>query len=492
MKVKKIAIILKLLTVIILTVCLISCKEDPVIPQISEATISHLEFVNIIGEAEIDRENQTVTAQISDRPNSNMEQLILTFRLSNGATAFINDVEQFSGITANDFSVGDVEYKVVSGDKKTTKIWTVTILKRHDTATYKLNGLIKENTILTAAIYEVKDGLEIAPNIYLAIEPGTTFKLAPCARIILNDSSRFFANGTEANPIKFTSMNESNELGNGAWGDFYIKNPRVAEFTYCIFENGGGCNNRPLMFLENSNVGIKFCTFRNILNTGIFVDERSMFRIFEGNKMENVAETVENNYPIHFKNINSTLNIRNDNLINSEKGIFIETANISTNLTFSEQTCPYVFGTDISHSGENTVVFIQPGVKFMMKNGASINLGNGNSSIRFVAQGTQEKPIKFYSRENQPGSWQGIIFGSRVLAGSVLDYCEINFAGNGESGAIRCVGTDSTRLSISNSIIRNTNSHGIFVAKGATVQLDVGTIQFFNIPFGFSNYFFQP
>jgi hypothetical protein len=485
---KSITPIISLLIIIFISLSLNSCKDTPVIPQNAEAEIAHIEFANIIGEASIDRANRTVTAEIYDRPNSDMGQLVLLFVLSNGATAYIDDVEQISGATVNDFSVGEVIYTIVSGDGKTTKKWSVTILKRPDTATYQLNGFIKENTILSAATYEIKNDLEVAEGVYFAIEAGSTIKFVPNARMILNDSVRFFANGTASSPIKFTSMNASNGFDDNVWSDIYVKNPKEVEFSYCIFENGGGYNGRPLMYLENSVVGIKFCTFRNILNTGIYLDENSVFRIFEDNKFDNCGETVEGCYPIHLKDVNSILNFEGGNTINTSKGIYIETANITNNLTFVEQTCPYIIGSDITHSGNNIAVFIQQGVSIIMSSGKSINLGNNNSAIKFIARGTQEKPIKFSSKENQKGSWEGIIFGSRTLSGSMLEYCEINFAGNGEtSGAIKCIGTDSTSLSIINCTISNTNSHGIYVAKNSSVQMQ--GLQFFNI--GYINIYYE-
>ena len=487
---KTIAPIIPFLIITIIALCLNSCRDTPVIPQEAEAEITHLEFANIIGEASIDKANKTIRAEIYDRPNSDMEQLVLIFNLSNGATAYINDVEQISGTTVNDFSVGTVEYTVVSGDKKTTKKWSVTILKRPDTATYQLNGLIKENTILSAATYEIKNDIEVAKGVYLAIEAGSTLKFAPCVRMIFNDSTKFFAEGTASSPIKFTSMNGNSGVGN-VWSDIYIKNAIVTELSYCIFENGGGCNERPLIYFENSVAGIKFCTFRNILNTAIYLDATSMFRIFEDNEMENCGETVNGHYPIHLKNINSILNLEGGNAINTSKGIYIETTNISSNLTFTEQSCPYIIGSDITHSGNNIAVFVQQGVSIIMNNGKSINLGNNNSAIKFIARGTQEKPIKFYSKESQKGSWEGIIFGGKLLSGSLLEYCEIDFAGNGESsGAIKCIGTDSTGLSIINCTIKNTNSHGIYISKNSSVEIIEP--QFINIGFGFSNIYNQP
>jgi len=486
---KTIAPIIPFLIIAIITLTFNGCRDTPVIPQEAEAEISHLEFANMRGEAFIDRANRTIIAEIYDRPTSDMEQLVIIFRLSNGATAYIDNVEQISGATANDFSVGEVEYTIVSGDKKTTRKWSVTILKRPDTATYQLNGLIKENTILAMATYEIKNDIEIAKGVYLVIDAGSVLKFAPCVGMIFRGDNKFIANGTASSPITFTSLNESSGLGNGAWSDIHIKNS-IAELSYCVFENGGGCNDKPLIHFENSVAGIKFCTFRNVLNTAIYLDATSMFRIFENNDIENCGETVNERYPMHLKDVNSILNLEGGNTIKTEKGIYIETANISNNLTFTEQSCPYIIGSDITHSGNNIAIFVQHGVSIIMSNGKSINLGNNNSAIKFIARGTQEKPIKFYSKTTQKGSWEGIIFGNKLLSGSILEYCEIAFAGNGESGAIKCIGTDSTRLSIINCTIKNTNSHGIYIAKNSSVEMD--EINFINIGFGYVNIYYEP
>jgi len=71
----------------------------------------------------IDAEAHTVVVNMPD--DTDPSALVATFGLSDNATAFVGEVEQESGTTANDFT-SPVTYKVVAEDE-TEQEWTVIV-----------------------------------------------------------------------------------------------------------------------------------------------------------------------------------------------------------------------------------------------------------------------------------------------------------------------------------------------------------------------------
>ncbi|MDA3865159.1 MAG: M14 family zinc carboxypeptidase [Salinivirgaceae bacterium] len=70
--------------------------------------------------------NNTRTIAIMVNESTNVENLIAEFTLSEGATAYIGDIEQASGITSNNFS-SQVQYRIVAADGETERIWKVNV-----------------------------------------------------------------------------------------------------------------------------------------------------------------------------------------------------------------------------------------------------------------------------------------------------------------------------------------------------------------------------
>ena len=101
----------------------------------------------------------------------------------------------------------------------------------------KINGLINENTILTADhIYYVNGNLGINKGVTLTIEPGTRLEFA--AGVQLASFGKLVAKGTPANPIVFTK-----HTGESTWNGISTHsldgNPRHPSDTlsFCIIDN---------------------------------------------------------------------------------------------------------------------------------------------------------------------------------------------------------------------------------------------------------------
>jgi len=140
----------------------------------------------------------------------------------------------------------------------------------------------------------------------------------------------------------------------------------------------------------------------------------------------------------------------------------------------------------------NSSVVIEAGTLFDMFEGTSIRIAE-NANIKFTANGNKSQYIVFTCRNKKPGAWRGFFIGKNLLAGSVLKYCQIEYAGGNldaataNAGAINCQATDSV-FTIENCKISNPNSHGIYFHAGANAELINNNFE--NIPSGLENIYY--
>ena len=152
--------------------------------------------------------------------------------------------------------------------------------------------------------------------------------------------------------------------------------------------------------MNESQVGMTYCTLKNIYNTGIYLDEKSLFRTFENNTMNNVSEK-ENCYPIHFKTINTISTLGKNNVYNTSSGIYVETSDIKNNITLIGQNCPFIFAEDITCSGTDIAFFISEGSTIRLQEQKGIYLGM--NLLLFKAEGLPNNPVIFEGIEQIPG-----------------------------------------------------------------------------------------
>ena len=156
-----------------------------------------------------------------------------------------------------------------------TNIW------KSDEGPYYLNG-----------IYSIK------PDASLQIDPGTTIyfdisKNLKRSSIIAEFGSKFISNGTEANPIIYTSSSSSPKPND--WGNITFRENSMGRFDYSIFEyggendylnlNGGNTNYGVLNILSN-NLVVHNSIFRNLNNNGIYIEDEIAPYCIQGNRFE--------------------------------------------------------------------------------------------------------------------------------------------------------------------------------------------------------------
>jgi len=113
------------------------------------------------------------------------------------------------------------------------------------------------------------------------------------------------------------------------------------------------------------------------------------------------------------------------------------------------------------------------------------SLVNANSNGSISAVGTPDEPITFTRRDSGTGPWGGIQFTfsdspNNKLINTVVEYAGAS-VGNGK-GNIRLFGSagSPSQAEIRSSNIRNGETYGLWLHKGAKVNADVSTANSFS------------
>ncbi|HZY41732.1 MAG TPA: hypothetical protein VFF59_07000, partial [Anaerolineae bacterium] len=136
---------------------------------------------------------------------------------------------------------------------------------------------------------------------------------------------------------------------------------------------------------------------------------------------------------------------------------------IITNTTWLQISSPYdVCTTGITILPAATLT-IQPGVTVRFENAANNNL---NVMGALSAVGTLTQPITFTGVVATPGSWGGLTANNTALAPARVDltYVTLDYGGVITSSYGAQLYADQAVVTITHSLIRNGNSHGVYVA----------------------------
>jgi hypothetical protein len=151
---------------------------------------------------------------------------------------------------------------------------------------------------------------------------------------------------------------------------------------------------------------------------------------------------------------------------------------ISANETWDAAHTHIVTGTVYVEGAASPVLTIEAGATVKVDAGCAIVIGY-NDVGGLVAQGSALQRITFTANSAAPakGFWVGIVFYDQALVSSIMDYCNVYYAGYDDSwgvydGAIMVVGngTDGTFVQISNCIVSYSAASGIVCGYGASFQ----------------------
>lgn len=138
----------------------------------------------------------------------------------------------------------------------------------------------------------------------------------------------------------------------------------------------------------------------------------------------------------------------------------------------------YTIDTEIEINN-SSVLTIEPGAIIRFGANGSLVAGYGTNAT-ILANGTAANPIIFTSSAALPaaGAWKGLVFYDKTLNNSILNYCQILYAGSSTTyGALSLLGCDIT---MKNCTISNSGSYGIYTTysseKGGFLAYENNTI----------------
>ncbi|MFM9988239.1 hypothetical protein [Flavobacterium sp.] len=130
-------------------------------------------------------------------------------------------------ILINVFSLNAQETNGIIGSENWFNNWTnfKPKITEYSESTHIINGIIEANmTLYKKNIYLLMDIVYVTNNATLTIEPGTIIRgdFATCGTLVITKGAKIIAEGTETDPIVFTSNKETSERKPGDWGGIII------------------------------------------------------------------------------------------------------------------------------------------------------------------------------------------------------------------------------------------------------------------------------
>ncbi|MCF7793813.1 MAG: right-handed parallel beta-helix repeat-containing protein [Candidatus Cloacimonetes bacterium] len=440
--------------------------------------------------------------------STNLPQITNNNINDNGLNPIYCYANQIGNITSNSYSN--------NGEQK-IKVYGTTI---SEDATWEDPG-IPYSVNSSAHIYV--QGTDGADNVTtLTIEPGTEIQFDSVYLYIGHDSSsaypgKLIANGTETNPITFTSNEPSPSAGD--WYGIYFADyaDDNSELSYCTIKYGGitasydniylnGCsptisnceisyadgngiycnNSNPQIsncnIHDNSSIGIYCndsspditnCTLSSHGTFGIQLATKSSLATITGNSINSSGNAPIKCYARHIENLSG-----NTYSGNGLQMIYALGDTISTDTIWEDHGIPiliegdtYVIGTD----GAETVtqLTIQENVELYFATDTGLYIGGSNSSEpgALWAVGSAGNEILFSGYNQTAGSWDGIKFDDGSNSSQCkLSYCNLEYGGFSDTNLNReMIDCNDSPSEITYCNISYSNNSGIGCSSSNTI-----------------------
>jgi hypothetical protein len=274
-------------------------------------------------------------------------------------------------------------------------------------------------------------------------------------------SNYFEAIGTAEKPIIFTSNKKVKKPGD--WESLVVSNNVV--FKNCIFEYGGYdmpniINIGMINIGSSSYATFDSCTFRYSQRSAIFFSDNYNNHIYFKDFSNNTFSALET-FAISLP-VSSIESIGENNKFNNYR-IYVMGNKITRNYTLWKNVgAEFYVNEFISITGPNSKLVIEPGVVICF-NGGGFSIGSSSNTTSIISKGTSEKPIVFTSYKENPdyGDWAGIRFGEHSSSESILEYCQILYAGNIDDFSSKSSIKILADVKIKNCIIAHSKHWGI-------------------------------
>ena len=290
----------------------------------------------------------------------------------------------------------------------------------------------------------------------LTIKPGSVITFHEDAQLRVQNEGTIKAEGLADKPITFKAREKGAD-----WTRIHIDGNagKSSKFAYCHISGA-----ETGIYVYNNKVSIDNCVIKECSVYGVDL-YNSEFGSFTGNTISDCEE-----YPLVIPFLQANA-VTSDNEING-MGIALSGYSVGKKngkVTIHEQTIPYVITNYYFDINDNAEVTIEPGVTMSMVEDGYIRVGNGSSG-KLTAIGTEEKPITFTSNltDKAAGDWRGIRFDQYASKSSALKYCNIEYAGGDDDGAVYVYYTSAA---IDYCTITNSDSYGVCVNQNEESSL---------------------
>jgi hypothetical protein len=321
---------------------------------------------------------------------------------------------------------------------------------------------INENTTWGPAgsPYTVVTYLDIQIGATLTIEAGVLVKFDPGYWMNINNGGALVVNGTPGNEVVFTSSALTPAPGD--WGYIFVAQGGTAAIDWCEISYAGDNVTDALRIVSTSPVTVSNCDIHDNLDEGIQIDGGAGVNptITNTTLRDNggaAAEQGSNTGP-SWSNVTMSGNADNSILVTGDYSVPVTLDGSS----LVGGTFKAVTGIDIGPGG---VLTLAAGTTLTFDTGEWLNVNNGGE---LLVNGTGANPVVFTSGQAipQPGDW-GYIFVAQGGTASI-DQCEISYAGDNLTDALRIVSTSP--VTVSNCDIHDNLDEGIQIDGGEDVN----------------------
>ncbi|MEE9335799.1 MAG: Calx-beta domain-containing protein [Granulosicoccaceae bacterium] len=304
-----------------------------------------------------------------------------------------------------------------------------------DSACQQVSDVMPNNATWAGPCYHITDTVIMSAQAQLIIEQGVTVIANANAGISIVDNATIYAEGTQANPVRFKGASPAA----GSWNGISIisTNP-LQQFNHVA--------------IEGATIGVD---------------------LIAGSQLGSFANNSISNTSVAAMRIpTDVLSSLGDGLVFENNpggiGLVAKTITDANPLTLSPQATHYSYSSSLIVDGK---LVLEPGVDLRFGADSRIYISS-NGSLNAV--GTQTQPIVITGVTPRAGFWNGIQWVSSTSTDNRLAYVTIEYGGGdpARSGNLIVEGSD-VNLAIQNSTIANSAGYGLYqISSGSVVTQD--------------------
>lgn len=306
----------------------------------------------------------------------------------------------------------------------------------------------------------------IKVNAVLNIEPGAKLVFPANGQLNIERDGTLKALGTEEQPITFTGRSQSPGFWRGI--QFTFSN-NANELDHVIVEYGGASSNSDAnvgVFGQNGRLSISNSILQHSETYGFYFHENTALTM---NNIRSTANAIPGS--AHVNDIGK-LDAASDYTGNDTDWVSIAGNTLSRDQTIKNIGVPYRISRTATVAIES-VVNIEPGVELQFSTSGGLNIRATGS---LIATGTPEQPVVFTGTEKLKGHWRGIHFIQSASQANLIDHAIIEYAGaeGGNTQGLVSFWSGNVHGTVSNSVLRSSLTHGIWVDSNATGSFSDG------------------